>query len=78
MADANGEFQSALLERLDALIALVMEQATPENMTLTKKVLKLSDYGFSNKEIATIVGKSSHIVGSTLAEVKKHKRRKGK
>lgn len=70
------KFQEALLKRLDVLIALSLERPpTEKGATMASRVGRLSSYGLSPSEIASIVRKPLNYVTATLSN--KGKREKG-
>lgn len=57
--------------RLDAIILLMLERADPSARSITGKVERLLELGFTNTETAQIVNKPPNYVTAVTANAKK-------
>lgn len=73
----NIEIGDAVLRRLDCLIQLIMEQGEAASWTTTQKIERLVGLGFTNAEIAEILGKPANYITATRSQAKR-RRAKGK
>lgn len=64
-----------LMDKLDALIKMTAVNVS-QGKTIAEVALLLSDFGFQNKEIATILGTTPHYIGTVKYEAEKKKKDK--
>jgi transcriptional regulator len=64
-----------LMDKLDALIKITAVNVS-QGKTIADVAILLSDFGFQNKEIATILGTTSHYIGTVKYEAGKKKKDK--
>jgi hypothetical protein len=62
-----------LMDKLDALIKMTAVNVS-QGKTIAEVALLLSDFGFQNKEIATILGTTPHYIGTVKYEAGKEKK----
>ncbi len=62
-----------LVKRLDALIYLGMNQARLNDMTSEQKIRELKGLGFTDTEVAKIIGKTRGYVSSVTSGLRKRK-----
>ena len=60
-----------LNKRLDAIIAILLNQTKVQEETLKEKILRLVTYGFENQEIANILGTTPGLVAKERSLFKK-------
>jgi hypothetical protein len=63
----------AVVKRLDALIYLAMNQARLADLTSEQKIKELKGLGFSDTEVAKIIGKTRGYVSSVTSRARKGK-----
>jgi hypothetical protein len=66
-----------LMHKFDALIKITAVHVS-QGKTIAEVAILLSDFGFQNKEIATILGTTPHYIGTVKVRAKQEKQRKGK
>jgi len=78
--NADDKFQSSILRRLDILIALQLDNPTPDGVATSGKIERLLSAGASPAEAAKIVGKPVNYVTAVMAMRNKrgHGARKGR
>jgi hypothetical protein len=64
-----------LMDKLDALIKITAVNVS-QGKTIAEVALLLSDFGFQNREIATILGTTPHYIGTVKYEAGKEKKSK--
>ena len=64
-----------LMNKLDDLIKITAVNVS-QGKTIAEVALLLSDFGFQNKEIATILGTTPHYIGTVKYEADKEKKNK--
>ena len=73
---ANSDDIDWLRRRLDAMIQLLLESAAGGALTSSSKIEKLMAMGFTQAEVAQIIGKKTNFVTATVASKKKIAARK--
>lgn len=69
---SNEKLFGQILRRLDILIILQLETISgTESVSISSKVLKLSEFGLSASEIANIIGKPANYVTAILSKKRK-------
>jgi hypothetical protein len=71
---SNEQFER-LMNKLDALIKITAVNVS-QGKTIAEAALLLSDFGFQNKEIATILGTTPHYIREVKYEAGKQKKKK--
>jgi hypothetical protein len=71
---SNDQFKR-LMDKLDALIKITAINIS-QGKTIGEVALLLSNFGFQNKEIATILGKTSHHISEVKYEAAKKEAKK--
>ena len=61
---------AGVIRRLDIIINVLLESGTRPSKTTTDKILRLLDFGLSDSETATIVGKEPKYVTAVKSQVK--------
>jgi hypothetical protein len=61
---------SGITRRLDIIINLLLESSARPSKTTTDKIIRLLDFGLSDSETATIVGKEPKYVTAVKSQVK--------
>jgi hypothetical protein len=74
--DAAG--RAAILRRLDAIVLLLLEAGASPSRTMTEKVVRLLDLGFSASETAAMVGKKSNYVAAIRIQAAGNRGRTGR
>jgi hypothetical protein len=64
-----------LMDKLDALIKITAVNVS-QGKTIAEVAILLSDFGFQNKDIATILGTTPHYIGTVKYEAGKEKKNK--
>lgn len=72
---SNEQFER-LMNKLDALIKLTAVNVS-QGKTIAEVALLFSDFGFQNKEIAAILGKTPHHISEVKYEAGKERKKKG-
>lgn len=65
----------SVVKRLDVIILLLLESAPGGAETITRKIERLLEFGFSKPEVASIIGKPLNYV-TAVTSSKKRKRSK--
>lgn len=74
----DAEFRAAIPKRLDTLIhLLIVPPGESDDVSLTKKVHRLIDYGLTTAEAAKILGKPASTLSGIVANRKKAKAKAG-
>ena len=68
---------ASVCRRLDALILIALESSPSGAGSTTRKIEKLVELGFSQPEVAQIIGKKLNYVTAVLSQKKGAARRKG-
>jgi len=70
-------YHEEILLRLNVLISLLLDWSAPSSeITITSKVLRLSDLGLKPGQIAQIISKEANYVSAILSQQKKGKKSK--
>jgi regulatory protein YycI of two-component signal transduction system YycFG len=67
-----------IIKRLNILIALNLENTAQKGLSMTDKIIKLSNLGVSSADIARILGKPANYITATLSQKKRKKKKKGR
>ena len=71
------KFQVTLVKRLNTLISLMLEVASPdETASTTKKVERLISFGLSPAEVGEILGKPTNYISAVMHKKKKKTKKK--
>ena len=72
---AEKDIQSAILKRLNVLIALQLEMGQEAGKkSITEKVRKLSELGLTSREMADILGKPVNYITACLSSIRGSKK----
>ena len=70
---ADNDVNKQNLKRLDVLVMLTLDN--PETLPMSKKILRLLSLGFTQSEVASIIGKKLKYVTSIVSQEKKRAQR---
>ncbi len=69
---------SSILRRLDILILLALEEGKSASKSVVEKIERLSSFGLSSAEIATILGKPTNYVTASISQLKRRTKKRGR
>jgi len=62
----DNEYKSAILNKFNILISLMLDMAEDKKLSITEKVRKLKDYGLKPVEIGEILNKKSNYISAVI------------
>lgn len=74
----NNTELDALRKRMDVMILLLLEMTPDGAESMTRKVERLLDFGFTQSEVAQIIGKKLNYVTAIVSAGKKSRARTGR